>query len=756
MRCAKCGAEWATSLSERITECPFCGEPLMGTIPHQQAIDAFRMIIDRFGIEIYAEERRLIGLINDILPNTAKEKNILKTVISLGVPRIVASLFPGATDQEVVLRQGYELLERGGLSDEWCASALFMLTYPLGIDSSLQYPIEGRESTSGFDISKVSAAYDENTEEIYSQKTNEELISLALTGDVVAETELGERYILGQGVEKDTSVAVSYFVQAAEADYPVAQFILGKLYDEGQSIPHDASVAREYYQKAADKDYAPAQYALGQMYYLGQDCPKNDTEALYWILKCADALDDPDVYLVLAMIYKDSEDNSIRDEKKAFSYAQKAAEMEDENAYNLLGTLYEMGCGVAQSYEKAIYYYKLAAENGVEIAYLNIGAFYQAGIAVPKDDHKAVEYFQYGANAGNMYCLNALGMCYKNGTGVKQDYQKAFELFLQAAYAGNFAGELNTGLAYDEGQGVLEDKAEAKRWFTLAAEHGSSKAMVALGYYTEKGIPEGEPDLDDAFEWYLKAAEVGDHPFATWVVGNCYSQGLMGVEADRCTGFEWYLKAAELGQATAQNNVACEYLKGEIVDLDYQRAIDWFEKAVAQNDMYALDNYGTILMNGDGVPRNAERAFSMFKKAAELGYVESQCNLGICHFEGWGTGRNLDEALKWLVAAYNSGSETALSYLQKGFKEKNGNWVKRGLFGHIPAPDQLPAPSDPPQCSGGCEDFCSHANMRIAEELSYREEFCFCELLDCKVFKKKKCPYFKDTMADLIKAFVNK
>lgn len=48
----------------------------------------------------------------------------------------------------------------------------------------------------------------------------------------------------------------------------------------------------------------------------------------------------------------------------------------------------------------------------------------------------------------------------------------------------------------------------------------------------------------------------------------------MGVEIDRCTAFKWYLLAAELGQATAQNNVACDYLKGEIVDLDYQAAVE--------------------------------------------------------------------------------------------------------------------------------------------------------------------------------------
>lgn len=754
MKCIKCGAEWSTGISSEIITCPFCGEPIMGAISHQQAIEAFKIILDRFGVEVYYENKRLYGLVNDLLPNTAKEKNILKTAIMLGAPSIIAKVITESEEKETALKDCFTLLEDGGLSKEWCSASLYIFALPLGIDSTVLYPLSEVKETSGLGVGDIAISYDQDLEDEYTSKSLDELLSLSLDGDAIACAELGERYYSGTNVEKDLDTALAYFTQAANEGYSVAEYILGRLYDEGQEISHDGALAFTYYKKAADKEYPPAEYALGQMYYFGHDCEKNDQEALYWISKAAKELDDSDAYVVLSMVYKESEDENVRDETKAFYFAQKAAEMGDINAYNLLGTMYEMGCGVEQNYESAIKYYKLAAENGVEMAFLNVGAFYQSGIGVPKDDKKAVEYFQAGANAGNMYCLNALGMCYKNGTGVQQDYKKAFDLFLDAAYAGNFAGELNTGLAYDEGQGVQEDKAEAKKWFTLAAAHGSSKAMVALGVYIERGIPDGAPDLATAFEWYLKAAEVGDHPFAAWVVGNCYAQGLMGVEPDACTAFTWYLKAAELGQPTAQNNVACDYLKGEIVDLDYDLAVSWFEKAVAQDDMYALDNYGTILMNGDGVPRDAERAFSMLKKAADMGYTSSLFNVGVCYFEGWGIQRDLDAALFYLTSALKAGEHGALSYLQKGFKEKNGKWSKRGLFGKVPAPEPLPQVSAPPECKGGCADFCTYANLSKAEEIYDSDEFCCCELMDKKVFKKIKCPYYKDSLGDLLKAFM--
>ena len=138
-----------------------------------------------------------------------------------------------------------------------------------------------------------------------------------------------------------------------------------------------------------------------------------------------------------------------------------------------------------------------------------------------------------------------------------------------------------------------------------------------------------------------------------------------------------------------------------------------------------------------------------------MGYADALLNVGVCYFEGWGTQRNQDAALHYPNVALNAGNQGALSYLQKGLKEKNGTWTKRGLFGKVPAPEQLHPPSDQPVCGGGCENFCTHANMRKAEEMYDSEEFCYCELMDQKVFRKTKCPYYryKDSLGDLVKAF---
>lgn len=74
MRCEKCGAEWNGIVTTDNAKCPFCGDILSEDIPYKQVIDSLRMLVDRFGGEIYLESQRLDAMVNDLVPNALKEK----------------------------------------------------------------------------------------------------------------------------------------------------------------------------------------------------------------------------------------------------------------------------------------------------------------------------------------------------------------------------------------------------------------------------------------------------------------------------------------------------------------------------------------------------------------------------------------------------------------------------------------------------------------------------------------------------------
>lgn len=74
-------------------------------------------------------------------------------------------------------------------------------------------------------------------------------------------------------------------------------------------------------------------------------------------------------------------------------YYQLAADQGHKTAQWNLGSMYEDGLGVAQSYDKAVKYYQLAADQGVDSALCSLGQLYRDGKGVPLDPENAMRYF---------------------------------------------------------------------------------------------------------------------------------------------------------------------------------------------------------------------------------------------------------------------------------------------------------------------------------------------------------------------------
>ena len=67
---------------------------------------------------------------------------------------------------------------------------------------------------------------------------------------------------------------------------------------------------------------------------------------------------------------------------------RKAADQGDAIAQNSVGSLYQNGFGVTQSYEEAMRWYRMAADQGYAPAQINIGIQYQDGLASRKNTQR--------------------------------------------------------------------------------------------------------------------------------------------------------------------------------------------------------------------------------------------------------------------------------------------------------------------------------------------------------------------------------
>ena len=101
----------------------------------------------------------------------------------------------------------------------------------------------------------------------------------AQKGNVESQVQLGNCYIQGIGVPKDTLKAIYWYERAAKQGEASSQYVLGRCYAEGLGVLQDATKAVYWYERAALQGFALAQNNLGSCYEDGQDVGKEPSGA---------------------------------------------------------------------------------------------------------------------------------------------------------------------------------------------------------------------------------------------------------------------------------------------------------------------------------------------------------------------------------------------------------------------------------------------------------------------------------------------
>ena len=225
---------------------------------------------------------------------------------------------------------------------------------------------------------------------------------------------------------------------------------------------------------------------------------------------------------------------------------------------------------------------------------------------------------------------------------------------------------------------VEPDDDEAFRWYRKAAEQGLAGAQTSLGdmYANGEGV---EQDDAEAVRWFRKATEQGD-AYGQFSLGFMYQEG-RGVAKDDAEAVRWYRKAAEQGDADAQCNLGCRHREGRGVEWSVEwsaaEAVNWYRKAAEQDHAVAQDWLGFMYREGQGVERSDGNAVYWFRKAAEQNLASAQRNLGHMYQEGRGVAKDHAEAVRWYRKAADAGDAWAMTSL--GWMYENGQGVSRDM-----------------------------------------------------------------------------
>lgn len=231
----------------------------------------------------------------------------------------------------------------------------------------------------------------------------------------------GQRYIDGDGVESDSSRALTSFRKAAQLGHPQAQLLLGQMYESGKRIPQNYFEAAQWYRRAATSGNPVAQNNLGGLYDRGLGVSRDPIEAVQWYRKSAE---------------------------KGYAPAQ-----------SNLGVAYATGTGVTRNYATAALWFRKAADQGDADSQSNLATLYTKGWGVEQSDAQAFHWFLRAAEQGSAEGQAQLGVIYAQGRGAPQDRSLAEHWLRKATSQGHPIAEKNLNRLRSSSHGRIADSA---------------------------------------------------------------------------------------------------------------------------------------------------------------------------------------------------------------------------------------------------------------------------------------------------------
>ncbi len=296
---------------------------------------------------------------------------------------------------------------------------------------------------------------------------------------------LGTFYKNGDGVDKDSKLAVSYLQKAADASLVDAYGELAPLYENGDGIERDRLRAVEYYSIAAISGVPSAQEKLRQYPDISDYIAKADE-----IEKMAK---DGDVYAIYALAcfaeYREDDETSEKYYKKAAELWAQKAEAGDVESMICLGLCYQHEHGVESEGGEPLELFTRAESLGEPFASYCIAHLYEGGDGVKYSPKLGNKYYQIAAEAGNPDAMMYLGRNLDEGYGIKKDTQKAVYWLERAANeGGDTCAHHCLADIYEK---IYHDKQKARELRVSAAEKGDRSAQVRLAKdVLEKKFPE--------------------------------------------------------------------------------------------------------------------------------------------------------------------------------------------------------------------------------------------------------------------------
>lgn len=433
----------------------------------------------------------------------------------------------------------------------------------------------------------------------------------ANAGDMLAQHELGLRYLFGKGTAPDTAKAAYWTKKAAAQGYVPARFNEGILDYHGWGVPWDPFSAYRDFRYCAERKMPEAEFAMAQ--FLTEDLvvPRNDEAAIAWVRSAADSGYAP-AKEVLSRLERQRSIRSAEDSLHASGTpsnpglvfldipADTSATTNDSlllrEAIRTAGPALKRALGMTKMLEGEL-----------------------------QTDSSTMAGVRQAAAAGSPEALTLLGRACEKGTGVPRDAVKACAYYVRAIRVDSpRAGELLWNL--------LQEKGTVAQ-ITAAAAAGNPEARFAWAGISALGL---DSPLLQA-KAYITPAQA----------------------------FQMLVKSADDGFLPSRVEEGLCYYAGRWIPRNMEKAVAAWRDAAQRGSLDAQVRLVLTSLRASGDTAGRGSATALLASAAEQGSVLAEFGLGYCYETGTGVAPRNAEAARYYRAASVRGSQDAYRALRR-------------------------------------------------------------------------------------------
>jgi len=456
----------------------------------------------------------------------------------------------------------------------------------------------------------------------------------ANAGNILAQHELGIRYLLGEGVKADTALGAYWIKKAAERKLAAAAFNYGILLLNGWGVEWNPFLAFENFQVAANDGMPEAEYIVGSLYTDNLIVKRDWNKAYLWLKKASDAGYEPAKKSILNIVKK--ADSTLVDTSSIDIAGKILSEKQDAEAKSdSLQKLNSPNSSISSNLGLVFINFDINQDTSIVFTDKDL----LEDLALINDDKlNECIYITQPGSKDSVLSFDSLDV----------------SLVLKFADNGSPEALSLLGKFYETGKYFQQNIISALACYIRAIKMDSPKAPALLYEIMKKTKMIG----------ILKKLSDDNNAEAMFVWNGLYSLGFDNsiTEAD---AFKLLIRSANSGYLPAIVELGLSYFSGKMVKQDVGKGLELLKNAEKLGSLDAKVRIATSTIFDDSKSAEYNTAFSKLTDAEKNGNLLSEVTLAHCYETGKGTKQSFPEAVKYYRFAAQRGSQYAYKELKR-------------------------------------------------------------------------------------------